>query len=404
MNKLSDDLMMITSKLMLIKDKNEILSLTSELNDLISRLLETEKRVEINSNTGKSVTGFLKFTDQEISKMPKSFRKEFRAEGCTAHVIKRPSGKKSHFYEIRYRRNGYNISVSSVSLATAKEKFIQAIKDSNQQNHNLTTKEKVPQKFNEFLEYYFENFRKRKVTELTYKFDCQRYKKYIQPHFKGMLLKSITPKDCQTLLDSIKEQGHGKTADEIYSLMNVTFKSAIAHGIIERNPLNIVLHVQHERTSGKALSIEEEKILINAVSNTNYFLAVVVALYTGLRPNELPTAKIENGFIVAVNSKRKNRKVEYKKIPISPMLAPYLEGIKELKFPSYNRLRLKVSEILPTHKLYDLRTTFYTRCRTCGIADAALNEFMGHSEGKLRDAYTDLPDDYLLQEGNKIKY
>ena len=43
----------------------------------------------------------------------------------------------------------------------------------------------------------------------------------------------------------------------------------------------------------------------------------MLALYTGLRPNELYTAKIEGNFIVAINSKRKNRKLEYKKIPIS---------------------------------------------------------------------------------------
>lgn len=402
MNKLSDDLILLTSKLMLVKDRSDVLTLTNELNDCIARLLDAERRVDTRSQSTKTVTGFLKFTNEEISKMPKNFRKEFRAEGCTAHIRKIPSGKNTYCYEIRYRKNGYNISVSSTSIAIAKEKFIDAIKNGN--SEKLCEKMKVPQKFNEFLEYYFENFRKRKVSELTYKFDCQRYKRYIQPHFDSMPLKSITPKDCQNLLDSIKEQGHGKTADEIYSLMNVTFKSAIAHGIITRNPLDIVLHVQHERTSGKALSIQEEKILIDAVSGTNYFTAVVIALYAGLRPNELPTAKIENGFIVSINSKRKNKKVEYKKIPISPMLAPHLEGITELTFPSYNRLRLKVTEILPSHKLYDLRTTFYTRCRTCGVADAALNEFMGHSEGKLREAYTDLPDDYLLQEAAKIKY
>jgi hypothetical protein len=33
-----------------------------------------------------------------------------------------------------------------------------------------------------------------------------------------------------------------------------------------------------------------------------------LALYTGLRPNEYNTAKIEGNFIVAVNSKRKNKR------------------------------------------------------------------------------------------------
>ena len=48
-----------------------------------------------------------KFTKQEILKMPKQFRKEFRTAGCTAHVLKRRSGKNNWNYLIRYRRNGY---------------------------------------------------------------------------------------------------------------------------------------------------------------------------------------------------------------------------------------------------------------------------------------------------------
>ena len=45
--------------------------------------------------------------------MPKTFKKEFIANGAVAHVIKRPSGKHTFIYEIRYRRNGYNISASA---------------------------------------------------------------------------------------------------------------------------------------------------------------------------------------------------------------------------------------------------------------------------------------------------
>ena len=83
---------------------------------------------------------------------------------------------------------------------------------------------------------------------------------------------------------------------------------------------------------------------------------------TGMRPNEYKTARIEGDFIIAVNSKRKNHKIEYKRIPITPMLKPYLKGVTELTFCRVETLRKKFNEILPGHKLYDLRTTFYTRC------------------------------------------
>lgn len=108
-----------------------------------------------------------------------------------------------------------------------------------------------------------------------------------------------------------------------------------------------------------------------------------VGLYTGLRPNEYYSAKIQGDFIVAINSKRKNGKVEYKKIPITPMLEPYLQGVSKLTFYVQNRIRERFHKVLPNNKLYDLRTTFYTRCQECGVADVARNEFVWHSLGAL---------------------
>lgn len=349
----------------------------------------------------KEETGFLKFTEKEISKMPTRFRKQFRANGCLVHVRKRGNSQ-----EARYRRDGYNITVSATNREELIRKFIVALDRADRKQSEPTERAEsaIPQNLNEFAFFYFENFRKRKVSEKTYKFDVFRYKRNIEPFFDNMPIRKITPMQCQTLLDKIQAEGHGKTADEVFSLLNVIFKSAIAHGIINRNPMDTVLHVQHEREHGKALTKEEESILLSAVRGTRYLTAVAVALYTGLRPNELPTARIEGAFIVAKNSKRKTKKTEWKKIPISPMLRPYVEGVSVFDFPSYNRLRLKICEVLPNHKLYDLRTTFYTRCIECGIADAAKNEFVGHSLGALGNAYTDLSDEFLLKEGNKLRY
>ena len=62
-------------------------------------------------------TEFLEFTPKEISKMPTFFRKEFRLKGGTvAHIRQKENGS----YEIRYRRNGMNISKSAKTLEVAK--------------------------------------------------------------------------------------------------------------------------------------------------------------------------------------------------------------------------------------------------------------------------------------------
>ena len=345
-------------------------------------------------------TGFLKFDKTEVSKMPTNFKKYFRAEGCTVYYRKRMRSKYSCSYEARYRRHGYNISISGPSLAVVKERFIEAVKaaDAGEVMPN------VPRGFTEFAEYYIKNFWSRKVTKQTAKNEMGRFDLYLRNYFGNTPIARITPLACQKLLDDILEQGKAKTAAEVKSMLNGIFNMAIRHQLIKFNPLDVIFFVKPEGKHGKALSLEEEQKLLSETAGTPFQLMFAVALYTGMRPNEFKTARIEGKMIIAINSKRKNRNIEYKRIPITPMLRPYLEGVSELKFYVHNRIGERMREILPDHKLYDLRTTFYSRCKECGVAEDALKEFVGHSDGALARAYTDLSNEYLLREGEKLKY
>ena len=397
MSKLSEDLINISTMLMVAKNRGEIIGLAGELNATVVKAMDIEKTGMNPDEKRMTASATIKFTKQEIDKMSKTFKKEFIANGCVAHIIKRPSGKKGAYYEIRYRRNGFNITVSNKDLKKAKELFIEATK---QLDCNIT-KSTVPTTFHEFATYYFETFWKRKVTELTYANEMYRYKNYIKPAFESIQINKITPLHCQKFLDEI---GISKTGDEIYSCLSKVFKSAIKHGIINHNPLDLVVHTKHVREHGKALTKAEEQLLLQSYAGNRYQLLFAVALYTGLRPNEYKTAIIEGDFIKAVNSKQKNGKTAYKKIPITPMLKPYLSGVTEFNFPGVEYMRDNMNTVLPKHKLYDLRTTFYTRCTECGIAEVAIKKFVGHSLGGLADTYTDLSDEFLLHEALKFKY
>lgn len=272
------------------------------------------------------------------------------------------------------------------------------------------TKEKsaefiIPTNFDKFAMYWFENFHKRKVKESTYTENTKLYNRHIKQRFEKMSIKQITPVMLQNFLDDFS--GRPKTADDIHSQLNQILTSATNHGIIKLNPMGMVFHKQHEREHGSAISKENEKKLLKAFEGTPYQLHFAVALYTGLRPNEYPTAVIEGDFIKAENSKRRNQNngvVVYKRIPITPMLRPYLQGIERMELPKSYILYDRFKEILPDHKLYDMRTTFQTRCSECGVPDNVIGVFMGNSIGKLKDTYTDFSDEYLLSEGEKLKY
>lgn len=366
--------------------------------EIVLRFPIKDKNAEEEKEEKESENGIVYFTDKEIKSMPKKIQKLIILEGKRCHIRTRKSGENSTTYEVRFRREGYDVSACGVTIEIAKKNFIEKIKTASKKE---TSVDIVPKTFDSFAHYYFDNFRKEKVSAQTMKTDMQRYDKYLKSAFREIPIIKITPSNCKKILDEVKNQGKFKTEEELYGLLSVIFKSAIAHGIIERSPLATIQHISHERNSGTALTREEEDLLFKKITERSFLIAAALALYCGLRPNELKTAKIKGDFIIAINSKRKGKNVEYKKIPIIKRLRFFIkEGIPNLPTPQL--LRRRISAALPNHKLYDLRTTFYTRCKELGVSEHALKEYAGHSLGALGNAYTDLSDEYLLKEGKKL--
>ncbi len=139
--------------------------LKADDNDIIVEGGSPPLSYQIQSNN----TEYLDLTEKEISKMPKQFRKEFRTNNLRAHVRKRTRGNSTSF-EIRCRKGGLNITATGSTLEEAKLKFIQKLNDF--QNSKGMIAPNVPTAFDKFTMYYFENFRKRKVAEKTFKTIC----------------------------------------------------------------------------------------------------------------------------------------------------------------------------------------------------------------------------------------
>ena len=144
--KLSDTLISISNTLMLAQDRTDAVRLAGGMNDAILRAIEMEKASEssVPRQKKKSLSMSIKFSQKEIDKMATTFKKEFIANGLTAHVIKRQSGKNGFYYEIRYRRNGYNLRAASTDLKVAKAEFVKAkwqkahLKDKNPSHADLS--------------------------------------------------------------------------------------------------------------------------------------------------------------------------------------------------------------------------------------------------------------------------
>ena len=372
----------------------------------VSETLAVELTKEHREESGspvlyEDVTGFLKIPDKEILKMPKSFRHTFRAEGKTICYRKRKRGKISCSYEARYRRHGFNLSVSATDLDELIQKFIAALHAAELGE----TAPKVPTTFHEFAIFYFNKYRIRTVKERTLKNDMYRYKNHLQPFFKSIPLKLINSDMVQAFVDGYVDKGQIKNAKELNSLLSCIFNNAVNHGILQTNPCKLVILEDYESEHGVALTMDEENKLIESLAdNPKYQIPIAVALYAGLRPCEYRTATINGKFIKAECKKQHSKKIIYKYIPIIPRLQKILNGTTEIYFPNIKYIRKKIVAACPGHKPYDLRTTFDTRCEMFKVADIARKFWMGHSIDKLRKAYADLPDEFFLKEAEKLDY
>ena len=319
-------------------------------------------------------------------------------------------------YEKRAVIDGVLIYGTGKSPEICEENFISSLLSNFTalQNPEKKNIEQTPSKnvsFAEWADIWFTRIYHSTVLEYTYERQYKVYRKHILPFFGTTMLKEISFLDCSEFFNEMRAKNIERTAESCYGILSRIFASAFEDELIRRNPMAKIKPVKHERKNGTPLSKEEERIFLENIRGSKYEALLLVSLYTGLRPCELPSARIEGSFIVSRNRKQKNtKKIVFKKIPITPMLEPY-RTILENDLPkltenfSLNAYRTIFNRAIQNHRLYDLRDTFATRCQECGVPENVVQLWMGHTPGTLLgNVYTRFSDEYLLSEGKKVKY
>lgn len=328
-------------------------------------------------------------------------------------AIARPPRFHKGVYEKRALINGNNLYAAASTAEECETRFLAEIATtffSEKVEAKTQSKAKSNTVFSEWAELWLKEVFKPKVTPTTFSNECYRYKKHIFPIFGKMKLKDIMPIDCIKFFNSLMERDLGRTAEFCYTLLNRILQFAVDSDLILKNPMSSVKLIKSERKNGVPLSKAEETLLLEKIKGHKHEAIIALAIYTGLRPCEHSSARIEGDFIVAQNRKQKNvKKIVFKKIPITPMLRPYIPLIETCMQGDWNDYTFKAHEtfkkILPNHRLYDLRTTFATRCQECGVPDTVVQEWLGHkAKTLLGQVYTKFSDDYLLKEGKKVYY
>ena len=133
--------------------------------------------------------GIVEFTEKELNIMPKHIKKLLLIDKKRCILRTRKSGKNSTTYEIRFRKDGYNITACGKTIDIAKAKFIGKCKGVAKIDNASSCV--VPDTFNSFATYYFDTFRVEKVTAATLQSDKGRYNKYLKPFFKEKLERTL---------------------------------------------------------------------------------------------------------------------------------------------------------------------------------------------------------------------
>lgn len=346
-------------------------------------------------------TVFLEFTKKELSKMPKFFQTIYKLKGGkAAHIRQKENGT----YEIRYRRDGLNLSVSSKNLGDAKERFIQAL------NQSEKIPNSTPLLFEPYARQWLEVIKKAEVKESTYSDYCTVFKAHIYPKFGNFYMRDIKPTDVQKFINELCEKKTFRIAEKIYMLLHALFEFAAAEEIISKSPMILLRKPKHEATHGQAFTIEEERAFVRTCleSGMPYRYAYILMLYTGIRRSELSSVQVSTEWITVITSKtRKGLSQKTRKIPVSPMLRPFLPLMtKEALTHSAETLTRGFSKMISGRHLHELRHTFITRCQECGISRELTSLWAGHRADNTMtsNVYTHFSEEFQLNEVQKLYY
>lgn len=387
--------------------KNMVASSLEEAreNNFLFNLREENAQQEREQGT----SAIAEFTEKEILKMPRTLRKYFKVGKIKGHVRRRANGT----VEIRCQINKIPISGAGATLERAKENFIKSLTAAGfDEDYQKSLGLRGNMYFCEFADMWFLQVKKPTVKLNTYKSHLSTYRAHIKPFFEGKRMKSITPLQIQPLFNKLDAEGKTRTIELVRLLLNQIFEAAVGERLIGKNPLSTVKVLKYETKNGEALSYEDERLLLAELNGSAYKLPFVIMLYSGVRRSELQSLTVEGDFVKVKNSKIKRaQKITYRKIPITPMLRPYLEAAADSDLITAvntdpDVLSHNFKRVCPAHHLHELRHTFITRCQECGVPREVVSVWAGHAADRsmTTTVYTHFSENFMKEQAEKVNY
>ena len=364
----------------------------------------------------KEYCGKFYFTQKEIEKMPQKYQKIFAYKNeIIAYRIHKG------VYEARYRRNGFNIEVCSVNFDIMKQKFIQKLHD---QANGIPTKQSRKNKkrrtaqtitFSEYAEEWLK-IKEKTTKPSTYKEYLRSFNANLKPVVGSYVISDIDRMMIQEFLFGFVNEGKGRTAEKLKLQLNCIFDMAVEDFQIP-SPMRKIVLPHFESKKGSAFTKEEERKLVDFCTTKTSGAsssALLVLLYFGLRQSELSSLRIVDGKYLECETSKEllGKNIVIRKIPFTPVfrkVLPYVDFDKA-KDTNPRAIASQVKRLFPNHHPHELRYTFITRCKECGVNPEVVMLWDGHEQEKgvvtsrVDRGYTDYSEEYILTEAEKVNY
>ncbi len=270
----------------------------------------------------------------------------------------------------------------------------------------------------EWIEFYMNTEAKPNLSETSYQLYERLFRIHILPNFGDYYLSQLTTDLIQEVFTKQFQDGElsRSTMNSVKTKLGLTLKLAVKKGIIAKNPCQgVVLHKMREAKSIEALSVENQKKLVDYCYKDQYNYLFIFLLGTGLRIGEAlgltwdyvdmekKLIKVQKIMIeVSGNPKFKDYpKTEnsIRELAVSDKMMKILEAQLQFKndmnylnlvFPSSNynfrttaNLRTKFIKICDAAgidhiNLHGLRHTFATRMLEKDVAPKVVSQMLGH--------------------------
>jgi integrase len=252
-------------------------------------------------------------------------------------------------------------------------------------------------------------FKMAKIHNRSYIKTEQKYNKHLS-YLNNKVVMSLTDDDVSDLQSLLRDKGYmDRYNNDIITILVTIVNHGVKKGIIKYSPLRDVQMIKVDNTEMRFLTMEEIKILFNAVKDNKLFLDfLMISINTGVRITDALSLKKTDVYFDLMQVRLRNTKTG--KYYMSPINKPfheyffdaddgYLVGGKKRYYystfqPSFTKFLNKLfNKGVPIKtpervKPHTLRHSFATILAMNDVSSLQLKDLLNHGDIKMTERYT----------------